>query len=41
MSVRIKKGLSYEDKKVEVEANLSREQLLNLRQKLIKDKHCW
>jgi hypothetical protein len=42
MTVRVKKGFwSYEDKKVEIGANLSREELLNTRQKLIKDKHCW
>ena len=41
MEVRLKKGMSYESKKVEVAANLSREELLNLRQKMIKDKHCW
>ena len=41
MEVRLKKGMSYESKKVEVVANLSREELLNLRQKMIKDKHCW
>jgi hypothetical protein len=42
LSVRLKKGFwSYETKKVEVGANLSREQQLDVRQKLIKDKHCW
>lgn len=32
---------SYETKKVEIGANLSREGLLDVREKLIKDKHCW
>lgn len=42
MSVRLKKGMwSYETKKVEVSEGLSREELLNQRQKMIKDKHCW
>jgi hypothetical protein len=42
MDVRLKKGFwSYETKKVEVGSNLSREEQLNVRQKLIKDKHCW
>jgi hypothetical protein len=42
LSLRIKKGMwSYETKKVEVNANLSREELLNVREKKIKDKHCW
>jgi hypothetical protein len=42
MEVRLKKGMwGYETKQVEVNQNLSREEQLNLRQKMIKDKHCW
>jgi flagellar assembly factor FliW len=42
MSVRLKKGMwGYETKKVDVDLNLSREEQLNVREKMIKDKHCW
>ena len=42
LDVRVQKGMwSYQNKKVEVQSNLSREQLLNVRQKMMKDKHCW
>lgn len=42
MNVRVKKGVwSYETKKVEVDETLSKQQLLNIRQKMGKDKFCW
>jgi hypothetical protein len=40
--LRVKKGMwTYEKKKVEVGKEASREELLNLRAKNIKDKFCW
>lgn len=42
MDVRTKKGMwSYVVRKEEVDKEASREDLLNMRSKLIKDKHCW
>lgn len=42
MDVRTKKGMwSYVVRKEEVEKEASREDLLNLRSKIVKDKHCW
>jgi hypothetical protein len=42
MSLRIKKGMwAYKTETVEVVKDLSREQQLDIRQKMIKDKHCW
>jgi hypothetical protein len=42
MDVRTKKGMwSYVVRKEEVNKEASREDLLDLRSKIIKDKHCW
>jgi hypothetical protein len=42
MSVRVKKGpWSYEMRKVEVDEGTSKEELLDMRQKMGKDKFCW
>jgi hypothetical protein len=42
MNVRVKKGVwSYETKKVEVDEKMSKEELLDIRQKMGKDKFCW
>jgi len=32
---------AYETKTIEVKKDLTREQQLDIRQKMIKDKHCW
>lgn len=42
MNVRVKKGVwSYETKKVEVGESMSKEELLDIREKMGKDKFCW
>ena len=42
VDLRIKKGMwNYEKQKVEVSKGASREELLNIRAKHIKDKFCW
>ena len=42
MNVRVRKGVwSYETKKVDVDESLNREQLLDIREKMGKDKFCW
>lgn len=42
MNVRVKKGVwSYETKKVQHEGGMSKEELLDIREKMGKDKFCW